>query len=428
MTRKKRCAAIGAMLLLLLALCVPVFSGALAADENRIDIPIGQDTTVFDENGQPIGTIQPTQESGLAYQANAGDRITGVRVCYQLSAINGAKQNEALIGKAKVEFSLIQADEGEASEPTSTESTATLPDNGWIDSNLVITALSARISVDNSRSAALEKEIAALKQAATTETPITPEPTSTSEVTNDLNTQSTPSWVPFAALALGIVCAGALGWIALSAYGSKVEKKLQTEQLKKLNEHLARGIPIKDPLKMELNAWPRDARVEIVSGALDQMAKNDARVAAYPIQPAPAEPVKLVEPPPVPEGEEPDLLKLANSLAGVAASANWRAIVSEAGFRYVLLQANPTEKGTYIADESGYSIIAALMRGAEADVAYIVPSYHDPNASENRWHDFYAINESQSVRNYRVEALPVMFIERGVFFLPKSKGRLIRRP
>jgi hypothetical protein len=114
-------------------------------------------------------------------------------------------------------------------------------------------------------------------------------------------------------------------------------------------------------------------------------------------------------------GEEPDLLKLANSLAGVAASANWRAMVSEAGFRYVLLQANPTEKGTYIADESGYSIIAALMRGAEADVAYIVPSYHDPNASENRWHDFYAINESQSVRNYRVEALPVMFIERGVF-------------
>jgi hypothetical protein len=56
-------------------------------------------------------------------------------------------------------------------------------------------------------------------------------------------------------LALGIVCAGALGWIALSAYGSKVEKKLQTEQLKKLNEHLARGIPIKDPLKIELNAW-----------------------------------------------------------------------------------------------------------------------------------------------------------------------------
>ncbi len=428
MTRKKRCAAIGAMLLLLLALCVPVFSGALAADENRIDIPIGQDTTVFDENGQPIGTIQPTQESGLAYQADAGDRITGVRVCYQLSAINGAKQNEALIGKAKVEFSLIQADETEVSEPTSTESTATLPDYGWIDSNLVITALSARISVDNSRFATLEKEIAALKLAATTETPATPEPTSTSEVTNDLNAQSTPFWIPFAALALGTVCAGALGWIALSVYGSKVEKKLQTEQLKKLNEHLARGIQVKDPLKMELNAWPREARVEIVSSALDQMAKREDRSITYPAAPVSAEPVKPVEPPPIPEGEEPELLKLANSLVGVAASTTWRNIVNEAGWRAVLLQANPTEKGTYIADESGYSIIAALMRGAEADVAYIVPSYHDPNASENRWHDFYAINESQSVRNYHVEALPVMFIERGVFFLPKSKGRLIRRP
>jgi membrane carboxypeptidase/penicillin-binding protein len=42
------------MLLLLLALCVPAFSGALAADEKLIDIPIGQDTTVYDENGQPI--------------------------------------------------------------------------------------------------------------------------------------------------------------------------------------------------------------------------------------------------------------------------------------------------------------------------------------------------------------------------------------
>ena len=130
----------------------------------------------------------------------------------------------------------------------------------------------------------------------------------------------------------------------------------------------------------------------------------------------------------MPEGEEPELLKLANSLVGVAASATWRNLVSEAGFRYALLQANPTEKGTYIADDSGFSIIAALMRGAEADIAYIVPSYQDPNASEKRWHDFYSITESESVRRYRVDALPVMFIENGVFFLPKSKGRLTRRP
>jgi hypothetical protein len=32
-----------------------------------------------------------------------------------------------------------------------------------------------------------------------------------------------------------------------------------------------------------------------------------------------------------------------------------------------------------------------------------------------------------SVRNYKVEALPVMFIERGAFYLQKSVGRLIRR-
>ena len=74
------------------------------------------------------------------------------------------------------------------------------------------------------------------------------------------------------------------------------------------------------------------------------------------------------------------------------------------------------------------NIIACLVCGAEPELAYVVPSYQDPNASEPRWSEFYMIHEDMSVKNYYVEALPVMFIERGTFFLPKSKGRLIRRP
>lgn len=428
MTHKKKFVTIGTMLLLLLALCIPAFSGALAVDEILIDIPVGRETTIFNDKGESVGTLQPTQESGIVFQAGTGERITGVRVQYKLATGNSTKQAEALEGKTKVQLSLVQTD-ASVTEPAVTEAAAGLPESGWIDSNLVITALSARIAVDASRTEKNEAEIASLnKTLAKVQESKTNDPAPTANPIPVLEQNNSEPWVPYAALALGIVCVGALGWIALSTYAAKIEKEHQTEQLKKLNEHFTKGIPVKEPLKMELNAWPRDARVEIVSDALDQMAKSEGRTVEYSVQSAPAEPVKPVEPPPVPEGEEPELLKLANSLVGVAASATWRDIVSEAGWRAVLLQANPTEKGTYIVDDSGFSIIAALMRGAEADIAYIVPSYQDPNASEKRWHDFYAITESESVRRYRVDALPVMFIEKGVFFLPKSKGRLTRRP
>ena len=102
--------------------------------------------------------------------------------------------------------------------------------------------------------------------------------------------------------------------------------------------------------------------------------------------------------------------------------------MKEAGWRAVLLQTNPTEKGTYIPDESGYSVVACLMRGADADLAFVLPSYQDPNASEERWSEFFEVNTDMAVRNYHVDALPEMFIERGTFFLQKSKGKLTRRP
>ena len=94
----------------------------------------------------------------------------------------------------------------------------------------------------------------------------------------------------------------------------------------------------------------------------------------------------------------------------------------------MLLQTNPTEKGTYIPDESGYSIVACLRRDADADIAFVLPSYQDPNASEERWSEFFAVSEDLGVKNFRVDALAEMFIERGTFFLLKSKGRLTHRP
>lgn len=434
MMSSKRFLATVAWFILLIALCIPALSGALAEDDNQIDIPIGQKTDVFNEKGVQVGTLQPDAQGGAAFQPTKGDPVTGVRVRYSLAAVDNVKQNKALIGKTMVQLVLPQAptptpETTEAKKPNPTS----LPENGWIDSNLVITALNARISVDTNRANTYRTEISTLQAALANLNAATP----TAAPTPTALPTPTPvqpdhgrvgAWVSYAALALGIVCAGALGWIALSVYAAKNEKERQTKQFTKFNERFAEGVSLKNSVKVEQVSWPRDARVEVVSDCLDRMAANFEQNGALFSQIASKEPVKKPEPLPIPEGEEPDLIALANSLAGVASATEWRNKIREAGWRYALLQANPTEKGTYVEDDSGYSIIGCLMRGAEAELAYVVPSYQDSNAIEDRWHEFYSIDESYKVKNYEVYSLPVMFIERGVFFLPKSKGRLTRRP
>lgn len=425
----KRVLAVGAWLVLLIALCVPAFSGALAEDDNLIDIPIGQKTDVLNEKGVLIGTLQPDAQGGAAFQATKGDPIAGVRVCYLLAKADNANVVKALIGKTMVRFTLLQA-ATPAPDTTEAKSPTVLPEFGWIDSNLIITALSARVSVDTSHANTYQAVIEALQTAlanVNVEKP-TAAPTPTATPIPKENPETVGAWVVYAALALGIVCVGAVGWIALSVYAAKNEKEHQTEQIKKLNDRFTEGVSLKNAVKVEQVSWPKNARVEVGSDSLDRIAVSLDRSSALVSQIVPPEPPKKAEPKPIPEGEEPDLLALANSLAGIASATEWRSKIREAGWRYALLQANPTEKGTYVEDDSGYSIIACLMRGAEAELAYVVPSYQDSNAIEERWHEFYSIGESKTVKNYEVYSLPVMFIDRGVFFLPKSNGKLTRRP
>ena len=432
MMSSKRAFAAGAWLVLLLALCIPAFSGALAEDDNLIDIQIGQTTDVFNEKGVLIGTLQPDVQGGSKYQAVKGDPISGVRVRYLLTAVDNTKQNQALLGKTMVQFTLLQA-ATPTPETTEAKTTAVLPEFGWIDSNLIITTLNARIAMDNSHAQTYEDEIAVLQAALenlNTETPtaVTMPTATPTPVPAQPGQERMGAWISYAALALGIVCAGALGWIALSVYAAKNEKERQTTQLTKFNERFADGVSMKTPVKVEQVSWPKDARVHVDSDSLDRMAIHLEQSGALLSQITSKVPVKEPGPQPIPEGEEPDLLALANSLAGIASATDWRKKIQEAGFRYELLTSNPSDKGNYIADESGYSIIAALMRGPEAELAYIVPSYHDSKASEDRWSEFYSIEPDQSVLTYRVDRLPVMFIDRGVFFLLKSSGKLTRRP
>lgn len=440
MKRKRKIIAIGAMLLLLLAMCVPVFSGALAADEEQLlVVPIAQETALFGADGAQIGTLAPETASGTVLRLTSGEAFLGVRVIYDHAAANKAEKSDLFAGKALVTLTRAGAvatpeatpeTPEETPETTAEASGAIMPEQGWIDASLIVTAQSARHAVDLSKLAAKDAKITSLQsaaQASGADDSASDAQLSGNEMAGIFSVESMAAWVPVAAIALGVLGVALLASLAISTATAARVTEGQTGLLSMINDQLTAGLKAVSPLKVEQAAWPREGRVQIVSEALDRVAALAHQGGAYRVEmssPVQREP----EPPPVPEGEEPDLLKLANRLAGVASAAEWHALVNDAGWRAALLQSNPTEKGTYIADDSGYSIIACLMRSVETELAYVVPSYQDPNASEPRWSEFYAVSEDMAVRNYRVDALAVMYIERGTFFLQKSKGKLTRRP
>ena len=382
----------------------------------------------------------------------SGETIVGVQVNYLLTGDYAVEQTGKLAGKTKVFLSLAPASptpsleptiaqpaiepsseatkEQPATEPTPTatpgETTAELPSEGWIDTGVVVATLIALHDLDQEAIANRDALIAGMTTPAPTPTPEADATTApVEEPDSDTGAGITKTWMPYAAVAAGIVAIGMLAWIAFSIASALGVSSAQSKQLSKLAESLTDGLVVKSTLKVEQTAWPQDGRVQIASDTLDHIAaiaRQDGTIAAQTPQ-APKEP----EPIPIREGEEPDLLALANNLAGVASAAEWHSRVKEAGWQALLLQSNPTEKGTYIADDSGYSIVACLMRSTDAELAYVVPSYQDPKASEPRWNQFFVVNEDNKVKDFRIDTLPVMFIERGTFFLLKSKGRLTRR-
>lgn len=416
MKQKRRAVLLGATLLLLGALLLPAFAGALAEGEDAVKIPIMKETPVYGADGAQIGSLLPNHPEGALLMLLEAEQSIEVQVAYSPALANKSAQTQALAGKAIVQLERTQA---------STEEGETLPAECWIEGGLVITALTARHALNADKIADLEREIDVRKSAQAATSGNVEMPDDANTVGGIFSAQQMKIWVPIASLALGFIGALLLGWIAFSLMGAAFQAQRQANQLVKLNDKISDGILGKSPLLVQQTAWPKQGYVEIVSRALDHLAKNTpfSGAAVREQQPPPEPP-----PPPIPEGEEPELLALANSLAGIVSGPEWHNRIKAAGYRAVLLQANPNERGTYVADEGGYSVIACLLRGAEPELGYVVPSYQDPNASEPRWSEFFTLKEDISVRNYQIDALPVMFIERGVFFLQKSQGRLTRRP
>ncbi len=418
--KRNRKIAYAGLALMLLSLLLPAWAGALAQGEESIAVPIFSETPVFAADGAQIGELLADESQKVSLVLKSKETYPGVLVTYSPVIEQSTAQGESPVGKTLVQFSI--ALEGDQAQP------AGMPAEGWIDANLVVSALTQQHAQDADT---IASQAAQIDEFSSGEQITTPEPTSTPEpiVVKEpsfFSPEKMAIWVPIAAVALGICGILLLGWIAFSASTTAWETRCQAERLAKLNEKIADGLSLKSPVLVEQTAWPNRAMVEVNSGAIDYMAKTLGIVARQG-QTTAQEPIPAPPPPPVPEGEEPDLLALANRLAGVVSIPDWQAIVKAAGWHAVLLRANPNHNGTYIADESGYSVIACLMRDEEADIGYVLPSHQDTNASEPRWSEFFNITEEMSVRNYRVDALPVMFIERGAFYLQKTVGRLIRR-
>ncbi len=429
-----------AVLILLLSILLPVFSVAMADGGDWLQIEITQETALLDAAAMQIGTLLPNTGNGLTLLLESGERIEGVQVNYLMSSGKEENQTQELAGKTKVSLSIAQAAQTLLPEPTAEQPTidptldptsnelfGKLPPEGWIDTDVVMATLITLHSLDQDTIADRDAMIAKL----TTPTPgasmvqgaTTPQPTQEPLAENDLWARY--PWLAYVFVGFGVFAIGMLAWIAVTNSAAHEVSSEQARQLLKLAEHLSNGIVVKSPLKVEQTAWPRDGRVQITSETLDRIASISRQ--GGPAYAQPPQTQKEPEPIPVREGEEPDLLALANSLAGITSAAEWYARVQDAGFRARLLQSNPTDKGSYIADEGGYSIVACLMRSENAELAYVVPSYQDPKASEPRWNQFFVVNEDNNEQNFRIDTLPVMFVEHGVFFLPKSKGRLTRR-
>lgn len=418
------------MLLLLGAMCVPVFSGALAdGDSKPLIVTIEQSTDVYNMDGIQIGTVEPDGAGGSLLRLEDNTEYPNLQVIFDYAAASKTKSGVKMPDTTLVLFQVKSS--VETQELASTAGSA-MPTEGWIDVALVVRAQSARHEADSAQIATLKDKNAQMENetnpTASLAPVITPGPNPA--VGGMFSAERIAIWAPVVALVLGAVGAGALVWMAISVATAALQAERQTKHMTKVADALKVGVAIQTPLQIEQDIWPREGRVPIASESLDQLVEMVRQGAIYggqygaQTQQQPEESL----PPPVREGEEPELLALANRLAGVASAPEWNSIVKEAGWHAVQLQSNPTEKGTYVVDDSGYSAIACIAYGAEPKLGYIIPSYLDSTASASIWNEFYEIEENESVVNYRIDALSLTHINFGHFYLRKARGRLTRRP
>ena len=229
MKRKPKRIAIGAMLLLLMALCVPVFSGALAeGEEEPLIVTIENGTKLYDAAGKEIGTFAIDDKGGISLTTSDKSLSFQIsQVGYDAAAANAATATEKTTGRALV--SLKQAE---------TDTTQDMPKEGWIDVTLIVSAQSEKIRQYAGENAALSDQLAKFVNTPEAPTlspqPVTPTPNPTPKAVGMFSAESIAIWTPVSAVVLGIAGVGALVWMAISAATAAWEAERQTKQMIKL--------------------------------------------------------------------------------------------------------------------------------------------------------------------------------------------------
>ncbi|MEZ4627631.1 MAG: hypothetical protein R2912_05945 [Eubacteriales bacterium] len=403
MTRIKSHAAIGLALLVVFALWSPAIRVARAEGEQTIELHITKTTDVLNDAEQKIGELRPDDSgAGVTYVPNEGEAIPNVTVTYTLGNSDISQQDHIPEGKTMVTLRWI---------PEASEQEETL--QVWIDTSLAVDGLESRHAADSSEIGSLKMEIESLTNRLdqANETIIANAQVAENAAGRSERTPWAFNWnatvFQVVVCALGLLGLISLIWIGISLRRGVARIEDVSGHVNSLDARLKEGVTVKNTVRVEQTGWPQDGRVMIGAESLEKLSADIRRAVDWNEKnrtKLPPDKPPVVYPP----GREPDLLALANRLAGISYGAQWYEQIKNAGYRVVLLTANPRERGSLIADTTGNSILACLTTGSDAEVGYLIPSFQDPRADEPDWNDYYLVKEDPSVQNYRIEELTQM--------------------
>ena len=467
MKRRSRILAVCALMALLLAVCVPVLSAASADGEETIMIKISGTTTCYGDNGKQAGVLNTDGDVQLTYRAVKSKEDVPVILLYTYTTEDSGLGADQLEGKVRVTLQrvptemVVSVDSPDATTSTpATDVSANTEENAettpemavtpqpeplgdvWIDASVIIPALNETLILKDADIKGKDEKITTLEANESAEEPVVLPIPSDAIVDDNPDTTDTADTGLFQSLLFPIVACVALLVIAGGAIWSAVslartaretgktndEKNSKNQSLKSMEQSLARlsertdpAVAIKDAMMDPTAKTPYMKSIAADTAEARTILARMEEKADFAPQPA----EQLTHPD---TAKKRAVIALTNSLAGKASREDWANIILESGYRYVLVQTSATDREALQEDRTGNSVLACLMKGAEAEEAYLVPSFEDPNAGENLWKNFYAVTDDAAVQHYRIDEPAVMkVVNNGAFFTLDTKGKLSRR-
>lgn len=455
MKQWKRVLSVCAFTALLLTICVPALSAASADGEGTIPITISGTLNCYAENGKQVGLLNYLNDGEATYQAKGSKEAIGVTVLYAYTAESTGVKADALEGKVKVSLQFIPPDmnapaaqDDPSASPAPEVTAAPLPEfpsEVWVDASVIIPALNAGLVQRDNDISEKADQIAALQTNGEVQIlEASPAPTSDAAGENENTEEVQPDLLeslllPIIACAVLLVIAGGVIWLAVSSARIAREAKENNCKTSTKNTHLDSMQGSLKTLSMRkdtgsvleealIDPVSKRPYVKAVATETEETRSILARIESKLDRNSPSlqasqagqemDPVRV---------SWRDVLALTKNLAGIASREDWAKIIQEKGYRYILVQTSPTDREALQEDLTGNSVLACVMKGAEAAEAYLVPSFEDPSAGENRWKDFYTVTDDPAEKHYRIDEPTVMKVIKGTFFVVDSKGKLTRR-